>query len=63
MQTIAPKWLSQSDAARYIGKSIRQLQRYVERGDLTPRYLDSKPSYAVAELDALFEDAPTERPA
>lgn len=62
MSTIAPRVLSQQDAATYIGKSVRQLQRYADRGDLTPVYLDSKPSYRREELDALIDAAPTERP-
>lgn len=62
MTTITPRALSQQDAAAYIGRSVRQLQRMAERGDITPRYLDSKPIYLRAELDELLDHAATERP-
>lgn len=60
---IRPKALSQTHAAAYIGKSVRQFQRIVARGDIVPRYLDSKPIFLVADLDALVDSAKNEPPA
>lgn len=61
--TAAPRALSQQDAATYLGISVRSLQRLTERGDLTPVYLTSRPTYLRAELDAVLEAAPTQKPA
>lgn len=55
-------WLSLPDAARYIGKSKDTIQRLAATGVLTPRYLDSAPSYKRSDLDALMEGSPTEKP-
>lgn len=62
MRTAQPGWLNKADAARYIGKSQDTIQRLTATGTLVPHYLDSQPSYKVADLDELMESAPTERP-
>lgn len=55
-------WLSKADAARYLGKSADTIQRLTATGVLIPKYLDSMPSYRRADLDALMENAPTDKP-
>lgn len=62
MNPIQPRWLSKADAARYIGKSPDVVQRLTATGVLVPRYLDSRPSYDVRDLDELMENAPTDAP-
>lgn len=54
--------LSYEDAAAAVGlKSSRLIREAVEKGDLIPTYLNSKPVIRVSELERWLDTRPTER--
>jgi len=55
--------LSLQGVADAVGKSKRQIQRAVERGELATVYIDSLPSVRVADLDEWVASLPEAPPA
>ncbi|WP_138417962.1 helix-turn-helix domain-containing protein [Sinomonas gamaensis] len=47
-------------AAEAVGVSSRTLRRFVERGDLAAKYINSKPVILASELEAWLESLPSE---
>lgn len=56
---ITPRLLSAKDAAAYLGyKDPRSVARLADRGEITRRYLDGRPKYERASLDAYVDAQP-----
>lgn len=51
-----------ADAADAIGISVAQLDKLVREGDITPKYVRSKPIFPATELLAWLESLPIEKP-
>ncbi|MCU1440004.1 MAG: hypothetical protein JWP85_1001 [Rhodoglobus sp.] len=51
-----------NDAARAIGQSVPTIKRAIAKGDLTPRYPNSKPIILHEDLLAWARALPVERP-
>jgi hypothetical protein len=52
-----------TDAADALGISVAQLDKLVRQGDITPKYIASKPIFEATELLAWLASLPIERPA
>lgn len=49
-------------AAEAVGVSARTLRRFVDRGDLAAKYINTKPVILASELEAWLESLPSEGP-
>jgi predicted site-specific integrase-resolvase len=50
------------EAAEASGVSSRTLYRFVERGELAVKYINTKPVILASELEAWLESLPSEAP-
>lgn len=59
--TIARRWLSQAEAAEYIGVTDRTIRNYIARGDLAGHRVRGSRLIRIdrQELDALLRPIPT----
>lgn len=57
--TVTPVSYDLEGAAQALGLSVREVQRAVAEGDLTPHYRGKKPLFKPAELEAFVDALPT----
>lgn len=57
-----PLAYSMKGAAEATGVSVTLLEQFIARGDLIPRYANSKRIIPAAELQAWIDSLPLERP-
>lgn len=55
--------LTLNESAEACGVSKWAIEEAIRRGELVPRYPNSKPVIRVVDLDEWLENLPTERPA
>lgn len=53
---------SLDEAAEEVGYSRRVIQMAIAKGDITPRFANSKPIISHAELEAWVESLPVDKP-
>lgn len=50
-------WLTRDEAAAYLRRGVRTIDKLRELGKLRPYYFDGRPCYAVSELDAMVKQS------
>jgi len=50
-------WLTREEAAAYLRRGVRTIDKLRELGKLRPYYFDGRPCYAQADLDAMVRQS------
>ena len=51
------QWLTREEAASYLRRGIRTIDKLREKGKLRPYYFDGRPCYSIADLDAMVRQS------
>lgn len=50
-------WMTRDEAAAYLRRGVRTIDKLREKGRLRPYYFDGRPCYSASDLDAMVKQS------
>ena len=50
-------WMTRDEAAAYLRRGVRTIDKLMEKGKLRPYYFDNRPCFAITDIDQMVKQS------